>query len=449
MPVCLRLLHGKSSDLQMVIERQNKDGFIQTDETREAVAEFFAQNDYTGKKILLIIPDNTRSGPIGDVFKIIYDCLEQKAKAIDCLVALGTHQPLTQKQICKRLSIRQDERKSKYASVRFFNHWWEKPETFTSIGKISADEIEKISGGLFREEVDVAINKLIFEYDEFFILGPVFPHEVVGFSGGHKYIFPGIAADEIINFFHWLSAVITNPVINGNIWTPTRHVVEKAASFIKMPHKLFAIVAVEDSPALRLAGKLKGIFIGDCIQAWEKAADLSRQVHIIYKDKPYDTILSIAPEMYDDLWTAAKAMYKLEPVAADGGTLIVYAPHITEISYTHGKYLDKIGYHTRDYFLKRMEKFNGIPRAVIAHSTHVKGIGTFVNGIEKPRINVVLATGIGRQRCEKINLGYMNPDDINIADYENKENEGIFVVHHAGETLYRLSSGYIPTIPKE
>ena len=425
----------------MVIERQNKEGFIQSDDVRDAITEFFAQNDYTGKRILLIIPDNTRSGPVGDVFKIIYHCLEQKVKGLDCLVALGTHKPLTDEQICRRLSITAKQRKDKYSSVGFFNHQWNRPETFTYIGKISADEIEKISGGLFREEVDVAINKLIFEYDEFFILGPVFPHEVVGFSGGHKYIFPGIAADEIINFFHWLSAVITNPLINGNIWTPTRQVVEKAASFIKMPRKLFAIVAVGDT--------LKGLFIGECVEAWEKAADLSRQVHIIYKDKPYHTILSIAPEMYDDLWTAAKAMYKLETVAADGATLIIYAPHITEISYTHGKILNKIGYHTRDYFLKRMDKFTGIPRAVIAHSTHVKGIGTYNNGIEKPRINVVLATAISRQRCEKVNLGYMNPDDINIADYENREDQGILLVHHAGETLYRLSNGYIPTIQKE
>jgi len=424
-----------------VIERQNKYVFVHSDDVREAIVEFFVENDYTGKRILLIIPDNTRSGPVGDIFKIIYDCLEQKVKKLDCLVALGTHQPLSEEQICKRLEITQEQHKSKYASVGFFNHEWNKPETFTSIGEILADEIEKISDGLFREEVDVAINKLIFEYDEFFILGPVFPHEVVGFSGGHKYIFPGIAGDEIINFFHWLGAVITNPAINGNKWTPTRQVVEKAASFVKMPHKLFAIVVVES--------KLKGLFIGDCIQAWEKAADLSRKVHVIYKDKPYHTILSIAPEMYDDIWTAAKAMYKLEPVAADGGTLIVYAPHITEISYTHGKFIDKIGYHTRDYFLKRMDKFKEIPRAVIAHSTHVKGIGTYNNGVEKPRINVVLAAGISRQRCEKINLGYMNPDGINIDDYKNREDQGILVVHRAGETLYRLSNGHIPTIPKE
>ncbi|KPL25335.1 MAG: hypothetical protein AMJ75_01225 [Phycisphaerae bacterium SM1_79] len=425
----------------MVIERQNKDGFVENGEAREAIGEFFSQNGYGGKRVLLIVPDNTRSGPIGDIFKMIYGCLDGNAKALDVLIALGTHPALTEEGICTRLGITPSERSSKYASVKFFNHEWERPETFTSIGRISADEIYQISDGLFSEEVDVSINKLIFEYDEFFILGPVFPHEVVGFSGGHKYIFPGIAGDEIINFFHWLSGVITNPVINGNKWTPTRHVVEKAASFIEMPHKLFAVVSADK--------KLKGLFIGDCVAAWEKAADLSRDVHIIYKDKPYHTILGIAPKMYDDLWTAAKVMYKLEPIVADGGTVIIYAPHITELSYTHGKFLDRIGYHTRDYFLKRMDKFTGIPRGVIAHSTHVKGIGTYIDGVEKPRIKVVLATGISKERCENANLDYMDPEAINVADYENREDEGILVVQHAGEVLHRLSSGYIPTIANE
>jgi nickel-dependent lactate racemase len=424
----------------MVIEKQNKDGSLSNEQAREAAGRFFAQNDYTGKRILLIIPDNTRSGPIGEVFKIIYEFIGTKAKAVDCLVALGTHQPMSEQQICTRLSISADERNDKYKSVKFFNHKWDKPQTFKSIGKISADEIEQISGGLFREEVDVALNRLIFDYDELFILGPVFPHEVVGFSGGHKYIFPGIAGDEIIHFFHWLGAVVTNPLVNGNKWTPTRMVVEKAASFIKVPRKLFAIVALEN--------QLKGIFIGDILETWEKAADLSEQVHIVYKDKTYNTVLGIAPDMYDDIWTAGKVMYKLEPILADGATLIIYAPHITEISYTHGKWLDKIGYHTRDYFLKRMDQFTGVPRGIMAYSTHVKGIGTFIDGVEKPRANVVLATGISEQRCKKVNLDYINPDDINIADYENKEDEGVLVVHHAGEVLHRLSSGFIPTIPK-
>jgi len=153
--------------------------------------------------------------------------------------------------------------------------------------------------------------------------------------------------------------------------------------------------------------------------------------------------------MYDDIWTAGKVMYKLEPIVADGGTLIIYAPHITEISYTHGRVIDRIGYHTRDYFLKQMDKSAGVPRCVMAHSTHVKGIGTYIDGVERPRVNVVLATGISRERCRKVNLGFMNPSQIDIANYENKEDRGILVVRHAGEMLHRLSSGHIPTIPNE
>jgi len=421
----------------MIIERQSKDGAVSSRQANEAIGEYFSKNDYTGKRVLVLIPDNTRSGPIGEIFKLMYGHLGKRAKAVDCLVALGTHQPLSELQICKRLSMTLSERRSKYGSVRFFNHEWDKPEAFTSIGRITADEVEQISDGLFREEVDVRLNKLLFDYDAFLILGPVFPHEVVGFSGGHKYVFPGIAGDEIINFFHWLGAIITNPVINGCKWTPTRRVVEKAASLLDVPHALIAIVAAE--------GKLKGLFLGDCLEAWEKAADLSNEVHIVYKDRPYHTILGLCPEMYDDIWTAGKVMYKLEPIVADGGTLIIYAPHITEVSYTHGKVLDRIGYHTRDYFLKQMDKFKDIPRSPMAHSTHVKGIGTFENGVEKPRVNVVLATGISRERCEKINLGYMNPAQIKIADYENREHAGILVVPHAGEVLHRLR----PSVPTD
>ena len=423
----------------MVIERQKKEACVETGQAREAVGEFFAQNNYAGKRILMIIPDNTRSGPIGEIFKIIYEFLGPKAKAVDCLVALGTHQPMSEEQICARLSMTPDERKNKYPAVKFFNHEWDNPRMFTSIGTISADEIEQISDGLFAEEVDVAINKRLFEYDEFFILGPVFPHEVVGFSGGHKYIFPGIAGDDIIHFFHWLGAVVTNPLINGSKWTPTRKVVEKAASMITMPHKLFAIVALEDA--------LKGIFIGDTLETWEKAADLSEQVHITYKDKPYNTILGIAPEMYDDIWTAGKCMYKLEPVVADGGELIIYAPHVTEVSYTHGKHLDRIGYHVRDYFAKQMSKFKDVPRGVLAHSTHVRGIGAFDGEVERPRISVVLATKISEARCKRINLGYRDPATINPDDWKNREDQGVLCVPRAGEYLYRLADGTVPRIP--
>jgi nickel-dependent lactate racemase len=144
--------------------------------------------------------------------------------------------------------------------------------------------------------------------------------------------------------------------------------------------------------------------------------------------------------MYDDLWTAGKCMYKLEPVVADGGTLIIYAPHVKEVSVTHGHIIQEVGYHTRDYFLKQWDKFSHYPWGVLAHCTHVKGIGSYEDGAEKPRVNVVLATGIRQEICEHMNLGYMNPRTIRPEDYANREGEGVLYVPKAGETLYRLKN---------
>jgi len=123
---------------------------------------------------------------------------------------------------------------------------------------------------------------------------------------------------------------------------------------------------------------------------------------------------------------------------ADGGELIIYAPHITEVSVTHGKIIEEIGYHVRDYFVKQMDRFGHIPGGVMAHSTHVKGIGTYENGVEKPRVNVVLATGIPEEICRKINLGYRDPTTIEVEEWEDREDEGILYVPKAGEMLYRL-----------
>jgi len=146
------------------------------------------------------------------------------------------------------------------------------------------------------------------------------------------------------------------------------------------------------------------------------------------------------PKMYDDLWLAAKGMYKVEPAVADGGEVIIYAPHITEVSYTYGEIIDRIGYHVRDYFLKQWERFKDYPWAVLAHSTHLRGVGTYdaETGVEKPRIQVTLATGIPEERCRRINLGYLDPKTVDPEKWAHREDEGILLVHKAGEMLYRV-----------
>jgi nickel-dependent lactate racemase len=209
-----------------------------------------------------------------------------------------------------------------------------------------------------------------------------------------------------------------------------RAVVDRAAAMVKAQKHCIALVVRDDG--------LAGIYFGTPEQAWSQAANLSQKLHILYKEQPFHTVLSCAPRMYDDIWTAGKCMYKLEPVVADGGTLIIYAPHVTEISATHGHILHEVGYHTRDYFLRNWDRFSHYPWGVLAHSTHVKGIGTCEGGVEKPRVNVVLATGIPKEVCDQVNLGYMDPRSINPSDYANRESEGVLYVPKAGEMLYRL-----------
>ncbi len=403
---------------------------LSEEEVRDLCAKGFDRLDPNGKRLLVIIPDSTRTAPLDMMFRIFYELLNGKVATLHYLIALGTHQPMPPDKIAERVGLTPESLARDYPEVRIFNHRWDLPETFRVIGEIAAEEIERISGGLFREGLTVTVNKMIFDYDHLVILGPTFPHEVVGFSGGNKYFFPGISGNELLHFFHWLGAVITNPLVNGNKWTPPRKVVEKAASFIPLPVTNFDMVEKR--------GELAGLFIGPTREAWSEAADLSAQIHIRYVNRKYDSILGVAPPMYDDIWVAGKVMYKLEPVVADSGELIIYAPHITEVSYTHGKILDRIGYHTRDYFLAQMERFKSVPRGILAHSTHVKGGGTYENGVETPRVNVVLATGIPEERCRRINLGYRDPSTINLDLWKNREHEGRLFVPRAGETLYRV-----------
>jgi nickel-dependent lactate racemase len=383
-----------------------------------------------GRRLLAIIPDLSRTAPMDIMFRSVYKLLADRVKNLDFIIASGTHPPLSEAAINQRVGITQQERQIRYPRARFFNHYWNKADQLKYVGTISAEEVEKISGGLIKQKVDISINKMVFDYDLLMIIGPTFPHEVVGFSGGTKYLFPGIAGQNIIDMFHWLGALITNPRIIGLTDTPVRKIVDRAASLLSVEQICLSLVVQGQG--------LAGLFIGTPEQAWRAAANLSRQIHIVYKDHAFGKALSCAPAMYEDLWTGGKCMYKLEPVVADGGELIIYAPHIKEVSVTHGAILEKIGYHVRDYFVKQMDKFQGIPAGVMAHSTHVKGAGTYADGIERPRIRVTLATAITEEICKKINLGYLNPASINPAEWQNREEQGILCVPKAGEILYRL-----------
>jgi lactate racemase len=359
------------------------DRTLSDDDVAAMTREALAQQDFAGKRVLVIVPDGTRTAPIPLMFRLFCEELRGRVAALDFLIALGTHRPMSQAQIDKLVGVSGDEW-AQFADINIYNHHWEDPATFVTLGRISEDEIFEMSNGMLRKSVDGAL---------------ITSYATIGTKG----------------------------------ITPMRAIINKATSMLQTPRLCFAMVVAVNS------AKLHGLYIGSPETAWAEAVELSAQVHIKYVDRPFQRVLSIMPEQYDDIWTAAKGMYKLEPVIADGGEVIIYAPHITEFSYTHGKVLAEVGYHVRDYFVKQWDRFENYPTGVLAHSTHLRGIGDYDSGTgERPRIRVTLATGISAERCAAHNLGYLDPKAINPEDFANRESEGILLVRKAGEMLYRL-----------
>ena len=404
------------------------EGYLTRDEIDSVAREGLAALPVDGRRVLVIIPDGTRTMPMPLMFELLERELGPRVAALDYLVALGTHSPMDDAQLTALVG--RPVVNGRCGSRRIMNHRWDDPATFANLGVIPARDVEAITEGRLRADVPVALNRLANEYEHILICGPVFPHEVAGFSGGTKYLFPGIAAPDIIHFTHWLGALVTSYELIGKIETAVRHVIDRAASLVRTPISLVALVVTHHGVA--------GMFCGDVHESWRRAAALSSRRHIVWVDEPYDRVLAIMPAMYDDLWTAAKGTYKSEPVVADGGEVIIYAPHVTEVSRVHGRVIEEVGYHCRDYFLGQWERFRGYPGGILAHSTHVKGLGTYdvPRDVETPRMQVTLATGIPEDRCRLVNLGYKDHAKVDARDYEGDPKT--LVIPRAGEMLYRI-----------
>ena len=401
------------------------------DEVRAFVREQLAGVDVDGASVCLLVPDATRSCPLPLVLPAVHGALHGRVSRLTVLVALGTHARMSDDALAKHLGYAPGALEATYPATSVLNHEWWDPATFASVGRIEPERIAELSNGMLRETVDVRINRALVEHDLTIIVGPVFPHEVVGFSGGNKYLFPGVSGPELIDLSHWLGALITSAEIIGTRGiTPVRALINEAASLV--PGDRLALCMVVQSGT----GALHSAAFGDPQAAWEAAAGVSAETHVRYLDAPVRRVLSLVPAKYEDMWTGAKGFYKVEPVVADGGQVVLYAPHIREVSVMHPQIVE-IGYHCRDYFVKQWDRFREQRWGDLAHSTHLRGAGTYdeVEG-ERLRVTVTLATGIPEETVRAINLDYLDPAEVD-ADAWAADPDTL-VVPQAGEVLYRL-----------
>ena len=208
------------------------EGFLTPEQvSRVAAEEASPRLPLDGRRVLVLIPDGTRTMPLPLMFDILERELRPRVAALDFLVALGTHSPMSDAQLDALVGRPVADGRAGAAAI--FNHRWDDPATSSSSERIPAREIAELTGGRLSQDVPVALNRLVTEYDHVLICGPVFPHEVVGFSGGTKYLFPGIAAPEIIHFTHWLGALITSYEVIGTPDTPVRAVIDRAAALCR------------------------------------------------------------------------------------------------------------------------------------------------------------------------------------------------------------------------
>ncbi|GAB2844080.1 lactate racemase domain-containing protein [Actinoallomurus bryophytorum] len=388
--------------------------------------------DYTGKKVCVLVPDATRSCPLPALLDSVHAALHGRVAELTFMVALGTHPAMSEEQLGALLGYRPGHSEERYPGVTVRNHEWWDPAMLTSVGMIEGTALAALSDGRLTEPVDVRLNRAVVDSDVTLVVGPVFPHEVVGFSGGNKYLFPGVSGQEVIDVSHWLGALITSSEIIGTRGiTPVRAMINEAAS--KVPSELRCLALVVESGTTNL----HAITYGGTEDAWAAAADIAAEVDIKYLSAPVERVLSLVSRRYDEIWTAAKGMYKVEPVVADGGQVVLYAPHVTEVSRTHGEVIRKVGYHCRDYFVKQWDRYKDLPWGVLAHSTHLRGAGTYDEAEgEHCRVEVTLATGIDAETTRALSLSYLDPASIDIDEWSR--DPGTLVVHDAGEILYRL-----------
>jgi nickel-dependent lactate racemase len=397
-----------------------------------AIVEQALETIQLGERVLAIIPDKTRDDNTDILFPAASRFLETRAvKSFDVLVAQGTHPPMSAEQKFAKLGL-------DHFTGSLFDHRWDHSEDLITLGELSADRVTELTAGLITKAVPVTLNKLLAPgiYDSVLVFGGTVPHEVAGFAGGAKYFFPGVAGPELTHMTHWLGALCGIENIIGQVETPTRHLIEAATEFV--PARIISfntVVSRSDEGRLRTYA----LFAGEIREAFREAARVSRQIHIKSTGRKYRRVVAILDPHYDELWVGGKASYKLGAIVEDAGELIIYAPHLTRISETHGALIEKYGYAplevVRDMLGASQElRENLCIAAHLAHVSYASRIDT--DGQVVPRYQITMATSIDAATCKRVKLGFLDYRHFSIDELRNAPDT--LVVENAGRDLYEV-----------
>jgi nickel-dependent lactate racemase len=405
---------------------------LSAEELRVIVAEALDSVDM-GERVLAIVPDKTRDDNTDLLFPFASEILAQKKVAqFDALIAQGTHGPMSESEKREKVGW---ARIAEGSVGRIFDHQWNREDELVTLGELTAERIAELTDGLMHESVPVRLNALLApgKYDMVLVFGATMPHEVAGFAGGAKYFFPGVAGPELTHLTHWLGALATIENVIGRVETPTRRVIEAAAAFVPAQVISFTSVSTRDAEGLHT----HALFAGDIYESFRRAAEVSREVHIKYIGRKYKRVVALLDRHYDELWVGGKASYKLGSIIEEGGELIIYAPHLTQLSATHGRLIEKYGYAPLERVREMVEGSDELRAnlCVAAHLAHVSyGSARNAAGQLTPRYLITLSSAVTESDCRRVNLGFLDHRNFRLADYQ--ADPDTLVVDDAGRDLY-------------
>ena len=378
------------------------------------------------KKILAIPPDITRyHSQAGILTEYVWEYY--KEKLTDVLPAIGTHYPMTESEI-----------KLMYGEIPtelFRVHEWRKG--LHTLGIVPSDYIKDISGGAVDYSIPIQVDELLVNgnFDLILSIGQVVPHEVIGMANHNKNVFIGTGGREGINKSHFLGAAYGMEKIMGRADTPVKKVLNYGSDHFAQDMPIIYVLTVigKDNEG-KLA--IKGLYVGDDIECFNLAAELSLKVNFVMLEEPLKKIVVyLDPAEFKTTWLGNKAIYRTRMAIADEGELIVLAPGLKEFGEDPGndKIIRKYGYVNTPKVLE-LVKENEDLQGSLGAAAHL------IHGSSEGRFSIVYCPGkISREEMESVNFKYAGLDEMLKKYNPDKLKDGINILP-GGEEIFYISN---------
>lgn len=378
------------------------------------------------KKVIAVPPDITRfHSQAGILTEYVWEYY--KDKLTDVLPAIGTHYPMTDSEI--------ETMFGKVPKSLFRVHDWK--QGLHTLGVVPSDYIKEISGGAVDYSIPIQVDELLDNgtYDMILSIGQVVPHEVIGMANHNKNIFIGTGGREGINKSHFLGAAYGMEKIMGRADTPVKRVLNYGSDhFAGNLPIIYVLTVIGKDDESRLA--IKGLYVGDDIECFNLAAELSLKVNFVMLDKPLKKIVVyLDPAEFKTTWLGNKAVYRTRMAIADEGELIVLAPGLKEFGEDPGndKIIRKYGYVTTPEVLKLVKENEDLQNSLGA-AAHL------IHGSSEGRFSITYCPGkITREEMESVNFKYASLEEMLKKYNPDKLKDGVNIMP-GGEEIFYISN---------